>query len=488
MSAVSSCPICLERYSRNFVVPLSLVPCGHSTCQPCWNILAHQHRQRHLCPICRTHVTSQVVNRDFLDLLDAEPTASTVSPAPEFISGPPPSAPPQPAYSPSFMQEGGSTSGSGAATSGLDVLYTDNKRVDREVLRDRCQGAFYVLDNSGSMNNEDGKYFAAQSDGTIRKIDYISRWKELASKTLQIAEYNIARGMRASYYLLNPRHSGSFTGASWVEDEDYVFIDPQQEWACRTQLELLKNRILDPRNVRGSTPLHTITAYFTQLLNEYARSTQYQHVPLCYNVITDGEPDDKYSFEQSLRMLVSRHHVFLTINLCTDQSSIVEYYNDLDQKLGSELSGMDVIDDMEAEQLEIRNAGNVFFVYTLEMHTARMAGCYSILADMLDEQRLPLHLVTKMCKELTGNSENMPHWSQRNEYLSWLRTHNRKVYDLYHRDFRDLLDVNKVDWALWHAQSDQNWQLFMKRHGSLIKKIFFVFVIFLLVLLSYRDS
>ena len=41
---------------------------------------------------------------------------------------------------------------------------------------------------------------------------------------------------------------------------------------------------------------------------------------------------------------------------------------------GTEISGVDVVDDMDAEAIEIKNAGNDFFVYTHDLHVARMAG------------------------------------------------------------------------------------------------------------------
>ena len=37
---------------------------------------------------------------------------------------------------------------------------------------------------------------------------------------------------------------------------------------------------------------------------------------------------------------------------------MVEYYNDLDVKLGNEINGLDVLDDWESEEKEIRRAGN----------------------------------------------------------------------------------------------------------------------------------
>ena len=74
-----------------------------------------------------------------------------------------------------------------------------------------------------------------------------------------------------------------------------------------------------------------------------------------FNIITDGRPNSNVSFEHSLKNLAHRFPVFLTINLCTEDDNVVDYYNDLDKKIGTELSGMDVLDDWKQESYEIKS-------------------------------------------------------------------------------------------------------------------------------------
>ena len=69
------------------------------------------------------------------------------------------------------------------------------------------------------------------------------------------------------------------------------------------------------------------------------------------------------------------------------------------------MSGMDVIDDLEAEAREVRGAGNVFFVYSYAIHTARMSGCHSVVADMMDEKRLPKHYVLSLTDQILNVPE-----------------------------------------------------------------------------------
>ena len=75
-------------------------------------------------------------------------------------------------------------------------------------------------------------------------------------------------------------------------------------------------------------------------------------------------------------------------------------YNGLDGRLGTEVSGCDVLDDFEAEAKEIRDNGNTFFVYTHALHVCRMAGCSSKEADMMDEEKMPLYSCLALVDQL----------------------------------------------------------------------------------------
>jgi hypothetical protein len=108
----------------------------------------------------------------------------------------------------------------------------------------------------------------------------------------------------------------------------------------------------------------------------------------------------------------------VTINLTTDDGSVLDYFNSLDTSLGartSELEGtrFDVIDDVVAESREVARAGNRFLNYCLPVHACRMAGCNSPVADELDERVLPPHYVAKLCREAVGGlPPDTPHFSE----------------------------------------------------------------------------
>ena len=75
--------------------------------------------------------------------------------------------------------------------------------------------------------------------------------------------------------------------------------------------------------------------------------------------------------------------VFIVVRLTTDDDEIVGYYNQLDEEL--ELN-LEVLDDLESEAKEIRDAGNGWLVYSPLLHTIREGGTFSKLFDLLDER------------------------------------------------------------------------------------------------------
>jgi len=200
-----------------------------------------------------------------------------------------------------------------------------NSTKRNEVLSDKCQEVFYVIDNSGSMRNCDGKAFELDQDGRIHQMKHITRWTEAGSKTRQISTYNIHRNIRATYYLLNPRVAGQ-----WIQGQDRVTVDPTTvDSNTGAELETLEV-LLQDSNIRGATPLDRIVSYFNRCLREEGPAD----APVCFNLITDGEPNNKAAFERELKTLANSHEIFLTVNLCTDDDAVVEYYNDLDKNLG----------------------------------------------------------------------------------------------------------------------------------------------------------
>ena len=69
---IFTCPIDLNRYDTTNRKPISIIPCGHSICNGCYDAIK---RTNNLCPLCRTRMTGFVTNFLALNYLN-QPSAS----------------------------------------------------------------------------------------------------------------------------------------------------------------------------------------------------------------------------------------------------------------------------------------------------------------------------------------------------------------------------------------------------------------------------
>jgi len=392
----------MEEYSIYPNYPVDLHPCKHNICKICSTQIMNSTRK---CPFCRGRITKTSKNLMFrqkaVNQVNNPPTLSQQDRLQYLLIG-------------------------------------RTKRKRKELIKDKCRYAVYIIDNSSSMSYyNDGKVFLTNHNGIIEKTDNISRWDEAIHKTTLIASYNIKRGMCAVYYLLNPKDTNMY-----IPNIDFVVIDPFETKPIISQKKQILANMLNPNNVRGSTPLDKITSHLEASLQDHLNNGGDTY-PICYNIITDGVPNDKAAFERNLISISNSYNIFLTINLCTNDEYIVNYFNELDKNIGTEICGCDVIDDLEAEQEEILKVGNNIINYCNEIHIVRMAGCYSIVSDLLDEVELGVHYTIKLCNELLS-LKNPPKWRNINEYMEAVKNSNYDIYDFRNRSIRPIINEDKL--------------------------------------------
>mmetsp|Transcript_36971 Transcript_36971/g.60833 ORF Transcript_36971/g.60833 Transcript_36971/m.60833 type:complete len:487 (-) Transcript_36971:253-1713(-) len=477
------CYICEESYTRTLNPPVTLTPCGHCACQPC---ITSWQKSKNSCPECRQPIQKVVQNRSLMNLIEEQQKNKRANDEANKAT----------------------TTTSSSSCHVMDTARpATSKNRQKEVLLDKCEYAVYIIDNSQSMEYyHDGKIFECEHNGPIRKQRGVMRWHEACSKIRQIAKYNLQREVCCSYFLLNP-NTRKKNLSDWTENVDFVTFDPLHEdvSTLNQKYEILITQLLSAGNIRGSTPLDEITRYFGRNLSKFIGDDErFAHKPICYNVITDGQPNSKTAFERELKYLADHYNIFLTINLCTDDDDIVSYYNELDRKIGKELSGMDVIDDLEAEQREVIEAGNTFFVYSAALHVCRMAGCYSVVADLMDEERMLTHHANKLCNELCGVSQNedagaarnrnrdeRPNCYERKNYVRFIRglvKAKPNVYDFKSKQMKPIIDVDKLDTLLWMNEPSndaieklQKWLTKLNQRGLLLYAVIGVVVVLVLL-------
>jgi len=93
------------------------------------------------------------------------------------------------------------------------------------------------------------------------------------------------------------------------------------------------------------------------------------------------------------------------VRLCTNESSVVNFYTSLDEEMEVEL---EVIDDMQGEAKEIQSVGNRWLVYSPLIHRLREGGTFLKVLDLLDERRLEPMEVCLVCQLLLRPSADDP--------------------------------------------------------------------------------
>ena len=111
-------------------------------------------------------------------------------------------------------------------------------------------------------------------------------------------------------------------------------------------------------------------------------------------IATDGEPTDGNLFE-AIKPL-TKLPVSIIVRLCTDEQSVVDYWNKIEKDF--ELT-LEVIDDYQTEAKEIHNY-NPWLTYGYPMHELRGFGVYSKSFDLLDEQKLSSRQMIEVSTEM----------------------------------------------------------------------------------------
>jgi len=246
---------------------------------------------------------------------------------------------------------------------------------------------FWVVDNSGSMNMNDGTRLV-MSRGKPCPVK-TSRWTELSDTVLGIAELATALGARTDFHLLNATAQGQCFSVGGDCSSVARVAEP-------VSLNELKRRVgkISPS---GSTPLTEAVMQIISVLEPAAPKLRAKGQKACVVLASDGLPNDKPSFERALREL-QRLPVWLVVRLCTDDEQVVSYWNDLDGQLECD---MEVLDDEFGEAEEV-HALNGWLSYGPLLHRAREFGMHNKIFDILDEQALVPSQVKQYCETLLG--------------------------------------------------------------------------------------
>ena len=244
---------------------------------------------------------------------------------------------------------------------------------------------FYIVDDSGSMNESDGRRILGY--GKDQKIVDGSRWAELMDCIYFAANLAEEIGAPTEFRLLN----GSDPVMVGLKDdnaEGLVFLKE----VCNE----------DPA---GQTPLchhvRGVVDAIRYLENSLRKNGQKAAVIIC----SDGESTDG-DVAAALKPL-EKLPAFAVIRLCTNEKSVCDYWDSIDNKLELE---MDVICDIAQEARQVHHY-NPWLILSLPMHRMREFGSSSKEVDLIDERQLSTEQMLNVVSMtlMDGNKNTLPH-------------------------------------------------------------------------------
>ncbi len=233
---------------------------------------------------------------------------------------------------------------------------------------DKIPHRFFICDDSGSMSTSDGHRVI--TSGNITKYVGCSRWKELTTALTFHADVARLANATTEFRFLNRSSTPIIIG------------DPTNSDGSERNYQTLLRMFDDSPS--GGTPLcHHIRQVITKI-TQMAPTLRARGQKACVMIATDGESSDGdiAAAMQPLKSLPC----WVVVRLCTDQDSIVEYWNGVDSVL--ELD-MDVLDDLKGEAEEVEEQ-NPWLTYAEPLHRIREFGIPLKELDLLDESKLTL--------------------------------------------------------------------------------------------------
>eukprot|EP00586_Coscinodiscus_wailesii_P023926 CAMPEP_0172503382 /NCGR_PEP_ID=MMETSP1066-20121228/168729_1 /TAXON_ID=671091 /ORGANISM="Coscinodiscus wailesii, Strain CCMP2513" /LENGTH=395 /DNA_ID=CAMNT_0013279095 /DNA_START=73 /DNA_END=1257 /DNA_ORIENTATION=+ len=263
----------------------------------------------------------------------------------------------------------------------------------------------WILDNSGSMNRNDGCRVVETADGKMKQVA-CTRWAEL--QDCMNDHLDLMGCMRTPTVLRFLNDPGITTGPQRMS----ICENADQSRVNNLERDIFNAKTMI-RSVRpdGVTPLvqhiREIEAQVRLIEPELSREGKRVVVIVATDGLpnTTGDAEDSHSLEcrEFLEMLTDlfKLPVWVNIRLCTRDEHVVNFYGDIDQQM--ELS-VDVLSDFVSEAHEVYRY-NMWLNYALPLHRCREMGHENRLLDLLDERTLTPGEIHKFCVFLFGKED-----------------------------------------------------------------------------------
>jgi len=255
----------------------------------------------------------------------------------------------------------------------------------------------WVVDNSGSMNAGDGNRLVATASSNEIKNFTCTRWAEIKETVSYHAQMSALLQIPTIFRLLNQPSVGNLPQEFSIADKGPEMIEEDLRVA---------NDTMNMSSPGGVTPLAEHVRTIKTQVEALAPTLRVEGKRVVVVLATDGLPSNHMGvsgqaelndFTSALRSLEGLP-IWLVVRLCTDDSDVVDFYNDLDKQL--ELS-IEVLDNYLDEAKEMYRA-NPWITYTLATHRMREMGFQHRIFDILDERKLTHSEVREFCLLIFG--------------------------------------------------------------------------------------
>ena len=329
----------------------------------------------------------------------------------------------------------------------VDQGYSLGLAKSLELSRTAFAHHFWIVDNSGSMQTCDGHRMAETRDRKTVKMISCSRWEEIQ----ETVNYHIQMAglleTPTRFRLLND------PGAA-VGPQQFSVADRGGNGSIDHDVQAAL-QIMKRARPGGCTPLTQHILEIHHEIRAMAPTIMANGQRVTVQIATDGLPSDlsgyskqehRDEFVQALRSLEGLP-VWVVIRLCTDEESVVRFYNELDSQL--ELS-MEVLDDFTGEAQEVYEH-NPWLCYSLVIHRMREMGFHDRVFDLLDERKLTKSELRDFCTLLfeEDNMDSVPdpnmEWFAFCKAIDKLLRKEEQQWDSVHKRMKPWIDMHTLN-------------------------------------------
>lgn len=289
---------------------------------------------------------------------------------------------------------------------------------------------YFVLDNSGSMQANDGHILGSGLMPFTQRLIKCSRFQELLESVKFHTKLGDCIQVDSEFRFLNDHEPFS------VGNDETTKTTPGKSLLAATGIS-------SKASADGGTPLCKQINAIEKAVRASLNTIRNNNQKVSVTIITDGEPSDG-DLRRALQGLKGLP-VWIVIKLCTDEPSVVKYWNEIESDLEEDL---DVLDDLKSEAKEVYQF-NDWLTYGEPLHRLRESGTKLKHFDILDEKRLSSDQMVAVVAGIYGvSTSDLPNiyedWSEFMRTVSQLSDKEEKVWCPVAEKKKAWIDVEKL--------------------------------------------